>query len=200
MQNSRVTSTILQMLTLHLLIKREGITRMVNISKIVKICTTCAMLFIISMCTGDDEDYIPDVPVFLELSLTNELLELGVGETASIVPDTIHTESSYVVYPNIKIRPFSIPWKVYGKGLIIYRFDFSIYLIYDRTCTYKPSEQYCGVEISKTNSLIAVCPCCSSRFMLTADAFPTNDSKAIRSLMEYRGMVIDNGLRLKITK
>ena len=170
---------------------------MVFYSKIIKFFTISALLILLAFCSSDDDTYVPDVPVYVELNLYNELSFLGVGQTVSIIPDSTNTESSYVVYPNSKMQRISIPWKTYGKGLIIYRDDSASYLAFDRTCTYKTNEQYCGVEIGK-NILIAVCPCCGSKYMLTADAVPTNDSKAVQSLVEYQSVVTDNGTRLII--
>ena len=145
------------------------------------------------------ENYIPEVPVNIELNLTNELLDLGVGETVTIEPDTTNDNFGKLIYPNSRFKIYNIPWRVFGKGILLYRSGYYEYRAFDRTCTYKPFEEYCAVE-NKTDMLVPKCPCCGSKFLLTADGQTTKGSLAIRPLFQYQTTLINNGTRLVISR
>lgn len=156
------------------------------------------LLFSLS-CDNKESMAVPEIPVYVELNLNDELVELGVGNVITIVPDTVNKNFSYIYYHSIKKDKRSIAWKTYGNGLILYRREFYEYQAFDRTCTYKAFDDYCGLRIGK-DFIIPVCPCCSSEFILTANGSPSNVSKATKLLMQYNTTVTNNNTRLIISK
>jgi hypothetical protein len=150
-------------------------------------------------CDNDDLQIVPEIPVYLELNLNDELLELGVGMIITITPDSLNKSFSFIDYHDKKHNKRHISWKTYGNGLILYRRDFYSYQAFDRTCTYKAFEEYCGLELGN-NSLVPYCPCCKSEFLITADGSPSNTSKATKLLMQYGTSLINNNTRLIISK
>lgn len=171
----------------------------INIIKLSKIYFIFITLLILPCCGDDEEYYVPDVPVNIELNLTNELLPLGVGETLLIVPDHDNDGFGKIIYADPKMRNYTIPWRIFGNGVLIYRSNLQVYEAYDRTCTYKAFEDNCGIEI-KENMLLPKCACCGSKFMVTANGVATRDSKAERALLPLQTRIENNGTRLIITK
>lgn len=171
----------------------------VNLLKISKFCFIFVTILILNCCDDDFDYYVPEVPVNIELNINNELMHLGVGETVIIVPDSLADNFGKLIYANPKMRSFRIPWRVFGNGVIIYRAEIGTYLAYDRTCTYKPFEENCGVTLAN-NMLLPTCPCCGSKFMITARGVATRDSKAVRPLMPLQTSLVENGSRLIISK
>lgn len=169
----------------------------INIIKLSKIFFIFIVLLVLPCC-GDDEDYyVPDVPVNIELNLTN--LPFGVGESLLIVPDRNNDNFGKIIYADPDKRDDYIPWRVFGNGIILYRVDLYMYAAYDRTCTYKAFEENCGIEI-KENMLLPKCPCCGSKFMITANGVATRGSKAVRALVPLQTTLENNATRLIITK
>lgn len=114
-------------------------------------------------CQKDNHDVVPYVPVNLILDIQTDLGHLGVGETATIVPD----EEGYGILrfsaPNYPV--LRLGQEVYGNGLILYRRDLYEFMVFDRTCTFQASMDYCAVEMDDTG-LVPECPCCQSQFMI----------------------------------
>ncbi len=52
------------------------------------------------------------------------------------------------------------------RGLIIYRKSIDEFMVYERNCTYQPSNSCARVSVDNTN-LMAVDSCCGSKFLLT---------------------------------
>ncbi len=53
------------------------------------------------------------------------------------------------------------------RGIIVYRMSTSEFMAYDRACPYQPHDMESLVSISPSNSVVAECPVCNSRFVLT---------------------------------
>ncbi len=69
-----------------------------------------------------------------------------------------------------------------NKGLIIYSFSNNNYKVYDRNCSFSPSNS-CA-RIDSINSNIAFCGCCPSAFLLDQNGQAVN-SPAILPLKKY---------------
>ena len=69
-----------------------------------------------------------------------------------------------------------------NKGIIIYRHSNYEYKIYDRNCSYEPNLE-CSY-IDSVNSIIALCGCCTSAFLLDQDGSAAN-SPAVLPLKQY---------------
>jgi hypothetical protein len=146
-------------------------------------------------CDTKEDQIVPNIPVYIELNINDELVDMGVGMVITIEPDTINKNYSIINYIDNKHKPRRISWKSYGNGLILYRKDFNYYQVFDRTCSYKAFEEYCKLQFG-SNFLVPVCPCCKSEFLLTADGGPSNTSKATKFLMQYNAVVTNNNTRL----
>ena len=138
-------------------------------------------------CRNENQDVVPYVPVNLILDIQNDLGHLGVGETATIVPD----EQGFAIisfthpdYPQIRLGQ-----QVFGNGLILYRVAQYEFTVFDKTCTYRASDDYCAVEMDETG-LIPSCPCCQSSFAIPIDGAITSGPAAI-PLKQYHSL-IDN--------
>ena len=109
-------------------------------------------------CTKDST-YIPYVPVNIQINLQN--------------PD----------YVNIR----SIGGWVYitggSKGLIVYRADLNLFMVYDRHCPYNPTDS-CSTVNAVGVTLSAVDPCCGSEFQLTDGS--VLKGPATRALQHYQ--------------
>ena len=117
-------------------------------------------------CHNDNHDVVPYIPVNLILDIQTDLGHLGVGECATIVPDEqgFGTISfTHPSYPEIRLGQ-----QVYGNGLILYRMAQYEFAVYDKTCTYRASTDYCALEMDETG-LIPRCPCCGSEFAIPID-------------------------------
>mgnify|MGYP000991119727 CR=1 FL=1 len=164
---------------------------------IIKIFLITILLSNSFSCNKDETLVVPEVRVEYELSLTNELANLGVGMALTVTRDTNNTNFSIVDYNNVKYGKKSIAQKTYGNGILIYRSDFNVYHAYDLTCTYNAFTDYCQTKIDSKNNLMLVCPCCGSGFLIVTGCMPTNKSKAYKPLKEYSTRI--NGNFLKIT-
>jgi hypothetical protein len=150
-------------------------------------------------CDNDESMVVPDIPVYVELNLNDELVELGVGMLVTIIPDSTNKNFSIIDFHDTKHKKRRISWKTYGNGLILYRNDFYSYQAFDRTCTYRAFDDYCGLNIGE-DFIIPSCPCCGSEFIITANGSPSNKSKATKFLMQYMTTVTNNNTRLIISK
>ena len=132
------------------------------------------LLLLTPQCTDKYEDYVPYVPVSLNINLD--------------------------IRNELKIPGNSIYIKEYGYGgIIVYceMFDFmapanSIYHAYDATCTNEVSTE-CIVEI-EDNSVFASCPCCQNRYSLLDGRLQKGTAKW--PLKQYVVRVVNNTLRI----
>lgn len=53
------------------------------------------------------------------------------------------------------------------RGLVIYRKSISDFVAFDRNCPVNPTQSCSTVNVDSSNNIYAVCPCCSSQFVLT---------------------------------
>jgi len=143
-------------------------------------------------CRNENQDVVPYVPVNLILDIQNDLAHLGVGETATIVKD----EQGFGVisythpdYPQIRLGQ-----QVFGNGLILYRIAQYEFAVYDKTCTYRASDDYCAVEMDDTG-LIPQCPCCQSKFAIPIDGAIANGPAAV-PLKAYHSFIDNYSLYL----
>ena len=150
-------------------------------------------LVVIHSCSNDNHDLVPYVPVNLVLDVQTDLSHLGVGDAAVIVPD----ENNFGIirflnpnYPEIRLGQ-----EVYGNGLILYRTGNTEFSVFDKTCTFNASTDYCAVEMDATY-LFPECPCCDSQFAITLDG-AVNKGPAALPLKPYNAFV--NNYRLYIS-
>lgn len=132
------------------------------------------LLLLTPQCTDKYEDYVPYVPVSLNINLD--------------------------IRNELKIPGNSIYIKEYGYGgIIVYCeiLDFmtpanSIYHAYDATCTNEVSTE-CIVEI-EDNPVFASCPCCQNRYSLLDGRLQKGTAKW--PLKQYVVRVVNNTLRI----
>lgn len=141
------------------------------------------LLVVSDGCKKDDLSIIPKYDVYYELSLTRELAKMGVGSMCTITPNPEDNNFSIVDYHNGQAT-YSIVWKTRGNGILVYRKNADMFQAFDLTCTYRAFEDYCGIDV-KSGSSEAICPCCKSLFLISADGLPTKKSLAVRPLVQY---------------
>ena len=168
-------------------------------SKLVNFCVILFLIFNSQNCSKDFAPYVPDVPIYYELSLNNELAFLG--ETEFVTITSLPTNNNYSVVDYHKKTPihFTIYWKTYGNGVIIYRTSADEYQAFDLTCPYRGLEDHCALKLL-AGDFVATCPCCKSTFVLSANGAPSIGSKATRPLMMYSCSLANNGLLLIVSK
>lgn len=71
-----------------------------------------------------------------------------------------------------------------NNGIIIYRASEDEFYAFDRTCTYDV-EKSIAVEIDESG-IMAVCPVCSSTYVLPNIGFPTKESASKYALHQYQ--------------
>lgn len=101
---------------------------------------------VIISCDKEKHQYIPYVPIYLQINLINHNVLLGQG--------------------NSKLFPG------YGVGgVIVYYSIQGNYHAYDAVCTYEINEidEVCTVSLSGG---LATCPKCSTQYVLETDAYP----------------------------
>tara|TARA_B100001996_G_scaffold117126_1_gene88693 strand:- start:184 stop:597 length:414 start_codon:yes stop_codon:yes gene_type:complete len=116
------------------------------------------IFFVFYLSCGDSNNYIQNVYVDVELDLS-----LPQFSELNIVGNSIFIEGG-------------------NKGLIIYRYSNYEYKIYDRNCSYEPNLE-CSY-IDSVNSIIALCGCCTSAFLLDQEGSAAN-SPAVLPLKQY---------------
>lgn len=134
------------------------------------------LLFVIPTpgCDDNQDDYIPYVPVQLEIDLS--------------------------VLNNLKVTANSMKFPEFGYGGVIVLCAFydvsapsqSVYYAYDATCTTEISRD-CSLD-PEGNGIIAVCPCCGSRFALDNGYKVQGD--APKPLKRYKTQLIGERLRV----
>lgn len=126
-------------------------------------------------------EQVPYVPVDVEINLYPNLQALGIGQTALILPDEYN--NGYVKINDERSGIIPLTSKVFGNGLVLYRYDELVFYAYDRTCTFQPSKN-CAIEIDDSGWL-PTCPCCKSQFIITFNGYPTETSNAVLPLKQY---------------
>ena len=132
-------------------------------------------------CEKSNFEHVPYVPVDIEINLYPNLQAMVTGQTALILPDD--NNNGYIKINDERSGIIPLTSKVFGNGIIIYRYDDQVFYAYDRTCTFQPSKN-CAVEIDDSGWLPS-CPCCQSQFIITFNGSPTENSKAMLSLKQY---------------
>jgi len=69
------------------------------------------------------------------------------------------------------------------RGIIIYRKSIDEFMVYERNCTYQPSNSCARVSVDGSN-LIAIDSCCGSKFLLIDGS--VIQSPAVYPLKQYR--------------
>jgi Rieske Fe-S protein len=84
---------------------------------------------------------------------------------------------------------------LHQNGLIIYRIGIDEFAVYDITCTFKASTDFCALEMDDT-WLIPKCPCCGSEFNILLEASPVS-GPAASALKQYYTFIRNNQLYIK---
>lgn len=151
----------------------------------------------LSTCKKDNYEDVPYVPVNITLYYP-EISSIGVGMVVSLTPDSTDKNYSVIDYFDVRFPKKQHNQRVYGNGLIIYRYSDREFLVFDRTCTYKPRTDICSLTLLNRSTL-PICPCCKSVFLLDSDGFPATNSKATRPLHLYNSYFTNNFTQLVIT-
>ena len=138
-----------------------------------KIIFYCLLLSLITSCSGDRVDDPIPFQQFPDI-----IINLSLPDYASLQID-----GGYKYINNGGVR-----------GIIVYRFNSTTYLAYERNCSFRPNESCSTVEVH-SSGLFMQDPCCSSMFGL-ADGFPTG-GPAWRPLLQY--VTIPDGGQVTIT-
>ena len=169
-----------------------------NITSKINIFLLFLLLFTaIVSCNKDKYEQVPYVPVNVKINLYSHLTFMGIGETVMVLPDDDNI--GYIKFNDDSGNNVSLTSKVYGYGIILYRYDQELFLAYDRTCTFRPETNYCALEFDGSG-ILPTCPCCSSRFIVSyageATGYPTSDSQAALALKQYRTTVSNGTLTI----
>ncbi len=148
------------------------------------------MFFILLACAKEERVIIPYVPVDHKIDIINQL-NLGVNESAII--RRVDDYTSRISYPNSSRPATIINGKTYGNGIIIFK-EVDSYVAYDRTCTYRAVEDYCGLDYKQGSDFIFHCPCCNSEFDLVIGGYPVDSSRASAGLKRYNTTIYGNEL------
>jgi Rieske Fe-S protein len=144
-------------------------------------------------CKDNIRDQVPYVPVDLVLDLQADLSYVGVGETAILTPNP--QGMGILTFASSRYSPISLGQAITGNGLILYRLGTNEFAVYDMTCTFKASTDYCALEMDDT-WLVPKCPCCSSEFNILLEASPVSGPAAV-ALKQYSNFVRNNQLYIK---
>lgn len=141
-------------------------------------------------CKDTNKDSVPYVPVDIVLDLQADLSRLGVGESAILIPDEQNFGTLRFSSPNAPV--ISLGQQVLGNGLILFRMGTSEFSVYDITCTFNATVDYCALEMDNT-WLVPACPCCGSEFNLLLEGSPVSGPAAV-PLKQYSNFVRNNQL------
>jgi nitrite reductase/ring-hydroxylating ferredoxin subunit len=129
----------------------------------------------VTSCDNNDDEYIPYVPILLDI-------DLG-------------------LINSLKVSGYSMKFPEFGYSGVIVLCQFydnfapanSIFQAFDATCTNEITRD-CSLEVDD-NSIIATCPCCGSKFSLF-DGYPI-EGVAKRPLRSYKTYLYNENLRVK---
>jgi len=144
-------------------------------------------------CDDNLNDIVPYIPINIVLDLQADLSYVGVGTTAILTPDPIG--SGILTFSSSKYPPISLGQVIEGNGLILYRLGTDEFAVYDITCTFKASTDYCALEMDET-WLIPECPCCGSEFNILLEGSPVS-GPAAASLKQYSCFIRNNQLYIR---
>ena len=145
-------------------------------------------------CKRDNMEQVPYVYINLSLDLSTDLAQLGVSETATIIPDKNGNgviSFSNPQYPQIVLGAGQ---EINGNGIIIYRGNLYQYEVYDITCTFNAQTDYCRLNRSDFEGLYE-CPCCNSRFLVNSDGYVLQGPAAM-PLKPYSSYISNNALAI----
>ncbi len=148
------------------------------------------LILLLHSCEKERENIVPYVRVYVVLNIQTDLANLGVLQTAEIIPAN-NNQSGILEFSSEKLPDIPVSYPVYGNGLLIYRISLTDFIAYDRTCTYKAQTEYCAVDPDDTG-LLPECPCCGSRYVIPNNAFP-DQGPASLPLKQYNTS-IRNGM------
>jgi hypothetical protein len=168
-------------------------------SNILKINGIVLLVLFITSCSKEVTNYVPNVPVYVELDITTDLAFMGVGQIVTIKPDTANTEYSILDFHNKKFPKRSISWQTYNNGIILYHPSPDSYLAFDMTCPYRAFIDDCTIEVDSI-PFMPTCKCCKSVFNLLSLGSPVDTSKARKSLFRYNVNITNYATRLIISK
>lgn len=163
-----------------------------NLSKLFLFLLILAFVLIVS-CKDINKDNVPYVPVDIVLDLQADLSNLGVGESAILTPDS---ESFGVLrFSSSKLPAITLGQQVLGNGLILHRIGTTDFMVFDITCTFNATTDYCTLEMDET-WLVPKCPCCGSEFNILLEASPVSGPAAF-PLKQYSSFVRNNQLFIR---
>ncbi len=130
-------------------------------------------------CEREKYEVVPYSYVNIYLQVSTDLANWGQGIAAYIPRDDVGV-----------------------NGIILYRDMDDVYgnpqfFAYDGTCTYQPLDENCKILLEEFET-VGTCPCCSSSFIVSADAVPTSGSKARLPLKQYGATLSNAGQTLHI--
>ena len=138
------------------------------------------LLFITSTaCEREKYEVVPYAYVNVYLQVSTDLANWGQG-IAAYIPRSDMGVNGIILYRDMD--------DIYGNPQ---------FFAYDGTCTYQPVDENCKVSLEEFET-VATCPCCSSSFIVSADAVPTSGSKARLPLKRYNTTLTNAGQTLHI--
>ena len=145
-------------------------TAIITLSKIRNFFLILLFYFLLSACEEEKQKIIPHTYVNFSIRLDNpQFISLSaVGN--SVVITNSYDGSNSAGYDN--------------NGIILYRASQDEFYAFDRTCTYDV-EKSIAVEIDDSG-IMAVCPVCSSSYVLPNIGFPTKESPSKYALHRYQ--------------
>jgi nitrite reductase/ring-hydroxylating ferredoxin subunit len=128
------------------------------------------LIIVFSSCRRNNDDYVPNVPVNITIYPSNpQYFRLStIGGWA---------------YVNGGVR-----------GIVVYRKSINDFSAYDRNCSYQPLNSCSTVDVDSNTNVYSVCPCCSSKFVLTDGSVA--QGPAIQPLRQYRTFFDGNALQI----
>ncbi len=139
-------------------------------SKITNFFLILSISFLLNSCEEEKQKIIPHTYVNFSIRLDDpQFITLSsVGNT--VVITSSYDGSNSAGYDN--------------NGIILYRASQDEFYAFDRTCTYDV-EKSIAVEIDESG-IMAVCPVCSSTYVLPNLGFPTKESPSKYALHQYQ--------------
>lgn len=161
--------------------------------------TFLSILFLVlSYSCEQNYERVPQYPLNLRISI-DYLNQLGIGSVATLIPN-----ASGNLILSIKIGSGSnINYTLTDQvdptfnGLLIYKIGNLQFIAFDRTCTYLPETNYCGINADPDWVNLYKCPCCDSRFLISETGGMVFDGPAIQNLHYYSSFVSDNYLYIQ---
>ncbi len=142
----------------------------ISLSKIRNFFLILLCCFLLGACEEEKQKIIPHTYVNFSIRLDNpQFISLSSVGNAVVITSS-YDGSNSAGYDN--------------NGIILYRASQDEFYAFDRTCTYDV-EKSSAVEIDDSG-FIAVCPVCSSNYVLPNIGFPTKESPSKYALHQYK--------------